>query len=299
MAAGREIRSMREIAVVGVGAIGGVVAAHLGTAGRDIILCVRQPLDELTLETPRRTSRISLPVVSAPEEVPPVRWILLATKAHQTDGAAAWLRALAGAGTTVILQNGVEHVERVAPYATGAVLLPAVVECSAAKLAPGRVLQRTPAEITVPATKAGRDLALLFGGTEVRITVTDDFVTAAWRKLCVNVAGGAITVLTDRELGVMRRPEVARLAGDLVRECIAVGRAEGAKLSDALANEIVASMLATPESGTSMLADRRAGKPLEADARNGAVQRIGIRHGIDTPLNHAMTAILNAINQDD
>jgi 2-dehydropantoate 2-reductase len=120
-------------------------------------------------------------------------WILLATKAHQTEGAAAWLSALAGAGTTVvILQNGVEHVERVAPYATGAMLLPAVVECRAAKLAPGRVRQQTPVEITVPATKAGRDLATLFGGTEVRITVTDDFVTAAWRKLCVNVAGGAI-----------------------------------------------------------------------------------------------------------
>jgi 2-dehydropantoate 2-reductase len=47
-----------------------------------------------------------------------------------------------------------------------------------------------------------------------------------------------------------------------------------------------------------MLTDRRAGRPLEAEARNGAVARIGARHGIATPLNQALTALLNAINQD-
>ena len=53
-----------------------------------------------------------------------------------------------------------------------------------------------------------------------------------------------------------------------------------------------------PEVGTSMLTDRRAGQLLEADARNGAVVRIGARHGIATPLNRAMTALLTAIHQE-
>ena len=44
--------------------------------------------------------------------------MLLAVKAHQTDGAAGWLAALCGGGTTVaVLQNGIDHVERVAPLA--------------------------------------------------------------------------------------------------------------------------------------------------------------------------------------
>jgi 2-dehydropantoate 2-reductase len=287
-----------DIAVVGVGAIGGVVAARLSAAGRDIVLCVRRQFDELLLEGPDGTLKVTPTVVTSPEDVGPVGWILLATKAHQTSGTAGWLRALAATRTTiVILQNGVEHEERVRAYANGATLLPAVVDCRAGRIDPGRIIQRTPAEIVVPATDAGRAFVALCDGTALRVRTTADFATAAWRKLCVNVAGGAITALSDRTLGVVRRPEVAEVARDLIRECIAVGRAEGAMLEDELVDEIVTAMIHGPEeAGTSMLADRRLGLPLEVYARNGAVARIGVRHGIATPLNKAVTALLAAIH---
>jgi 2-dehydropantoate 2-reductase len=292
---------MRVIAVVGVGAVGGTVAARLCAAGRDdVVLCVRTPFDALVVEGPAGILRATPRIVTTPDAVHPVPWVLLATKAHQTAGAAEWLRALATAQTTVaILQNGVEHAERVAPYANGATLLPVVVECPADRVAPGRMVQRAPAELLVPATVPGQHFAQLFAGTDIRVTVTPDFVTAAWRKLCLNVAGGAITALTDRPLGVMRRADIAQVARDLMAECLAVGRAEGAILHAGLIEEIVTSMVAGPaEAGTSMLTDRRAGRLLEADARNGAVARIGARHGIATPLNRAVTALLEATHQD-
>jgi 2-dehydropantoate 2-reductase len=151
----------------------------------------------------------------------------------------------------------------------------------------------------VPATAAGRNFTKLFAGTDVSVIVTTDFVTAAWRKLCLNVAGGAVTALTDQPQGIMRRPDVAQVARDLIRECLVVGRAEGAGLDEGLVEEIVTAMMLAPaEAGTSMLTDRRAGRLLEADARNGAVARIGARHGIETPLNRALTALLNAMNQE-
>jgi 2-dehydropantoate 2-reductase len=291
---------MTDVAVVGVGAIGGVVAAHLCAAGRDVVLCVRGQFDELLLEGPNGTLKVTPPVVTSPDGVGPIAWLLLATKAHQTPGTAGWLRALATTRTTiVILQNGVEHDERVRAYANGATLLPAVVDCRAGKIGPGRIIQRTPAEIVVPATDAGRNFVALCEGTAMRVHTTADFTTVAWRKLCVNVAGGAITALSDRTLGVVRRPDVAEVARDLIRECIAVGRAEGAMLEDELADGIVAAMMQGPEeAGTSMLADRRLGLPLEVDARNGAVARIGARHGIATPLNKALTALLAAIHTE-
>ncbi len=291
---------MSVIAVVGVGAVGGAVAARLCTAGRDdVVLCVRTPFEALIVEGPSGILRATPHIVTTPGAVQPVPWVLLATKAHQTAGAADWLRALVTSQTTVvILQNGVEHTERVAPYANGATLLPTVVECPAVRVAPGRIVQRTPAHLIVPATAAGQHFAQLFTGTDVNVTVTPDFVTEAWRKLCLNVAGGAITALTDRTLGVMQRPDVAQVARDLIRECLVVGRADGAVLDEGLVEEIVTSMLLSPaEAGTSMLTDRRAGRLLEADARNGAVARIGARHGIATPLNRALTALLTAIHQ--
>lgn len=44
-----------------------------------------------------------------------------------------------------------------------------------------------------------------------------------------------------------------------------------------------------------MLADRLACRQLEIDARNGVIVRLGAKHGIATPLNAAMVALLNAI----
>ena len=291
---------MSVVAVVGGGAIGGVVAARLCTGGRDeVVLCVRTPFAALVVEGPAGTLRATPRIVTTPGAVQPVPWVLFATKAHQTAGAADWLKALATSQTTVaILQNGVEHEERMAPYANGATLLPVIVNCPAARVTPGRIVQHAPAELVVPATDAGRRFTQLFAGTDITTTVTTDFVTAAWRKLCLNAAGGAITALVDRPIGVVRRAEVAEVARALIRECVAVGRAEGARLDERLVDEIVTSMVESPpEVGTSMLTDRRAGQLLEADARNGAVVRIGARHGIETPLNRAMTALLTAINQ--
>src|SRR5256885_14044526 len=109
---------MTAIAVVGVGAIGGVVAASLAALERDFLLCVRQPFDELVVQTPRGILKARPQVATSVEGLRPVPWVLLATKALQTAGAGAWLSALADRGTTVaILQNGVEHEQRVRPYA--------------------------------------------------------------------------------------------------------------------------------------------------------------------------------------
>jgi ketopantoate reductase len=43
-----------------------------------------------------------------------------------------------------------------------------------------------------------------------------------------------------------------------------------------------------------MLADRRAGRPMEIDARNGVIVRYGREHGIPTPMNALMVAMLEA-----
>ncbi|HEY6373992.1 MAG TPA: ketopantoate reductase C-terminal domain-containing protein, partial [Edaphobacter sp.] len=75
-------------------------------------------------------------------------------------------------------------------------------------------------------------------------------------------------------------------------ECVAVGRAEGAVLSDAVPDEVLAAYRkAAPDGVNSMLADRLAGRPMEIDARNGVIVRAGKRHGIAT-LNNAMAVAL-------
>ena len=101
------------IAVVGVGAIGGAMAAALGDAGHAPALCVRTPFRHLSRRLDGETRKYAHRVHTNPGELSHMDWVLLCTKAHQIAGAAHWLRRLIGPDTRVgVMQNGVDHVDR-------------------------------------------------------------------------------------------------------------------------------------------------------------------------------------------
>ena len=290
---------MSNVAVLGAGAIGGVFGVRLCRSDRhDVTLCVRKPIDRLVVETPDSVIESPVKCVTSPSDVGPVDCVLLAVKGHQVPDVAPWLEALVGEDTIVaVLQNGVEHRERVEPYARGAEVVPVVVNCPADRLAPGHVAQQGGAQLVPEDGRGARFLASLYEGTDVPVKPTTDFKTASWAKLCNNIGAGPATALTDKGRGVLHEPEVAELCRGLVRECAAVGRAEGAKLADDVAERTIERLRdADPEATTSMLVDRRAGRRVEADAMTGAVVRIGARRGIPTPLNAAVHALLGSIN---
>ncbi|MEK6711890.1 MAG: 2-dehydropantoate 2-reductase [Nitrospinota bacterium] len=291
---------MESVAVVGVGAIGGVVAARLLEKGQcSVTLCVRTPFEKLVVETPRGVIESKVLCVTDPGQMRPVDWVLLATKAHHTEGAAPWLKALAGPKTVIaVLHNGVEHVERVAPYANGARVLPVVVNCPADKAGLGRMVHRGSVRLVPPDDEQGRGLARLFEGTDVEVPPSKDILTDLWTKLCTNCAQSPITGLTRRRREVLRLPEVSEVSLALARECAAVGRAVGAKLPESLPEDIVARQKKmSPDATTSMLTDAWEGKPLETDAFTGAVIRAGEKHGIPTPVTRIVHALSSAINR--
>jgi 2-dehydropantoate 2-reductase len=282
------------IAIVGVGAIGASVAAPLAARRDDVVCCVRTPLRELVVTTPDAEHRVSPRVSTDPGDCAPVDWLLLATKAHQVEGAGGWLAALVGPHTRLaVLQNGVEHAQRVARWVPASRVVPVVVYTPAEALAPGRVTLRAPARLMVPDDAPGRAFAQLFDGTDVAVDASADFVTESWRKLCINVTGGAIAALAGVPLPEVRHPRAEALARALARECAEVAAAEGALLSRQDADAIAAGAARARTGGRpSTLQDRMAGRSLEADARNGAVPRIGARHGIPAPANAAAAELL-------
>ena len=294
---------MATIAIVGVGAIGGTMAAHLYQANdeHEIVLCVRERFATLHLQYPEGEVVAKPKVMTHPFEGTVVDWVLFATKAHQTVAATPWVKSLCDNNTRVaVLQNGVEQVDRLRPFVAAGQILPVVIDCPAVRVKPGFILQKGDANLTVEDSENGQDFKQLFSQSAITVTVSDDIKTAMWQKLCVNVAGGAIAALTDQPLAVLHQRGMAELARSLIDECIKVGRCEGANLKDELGAEIVSSMLEnSKQSLTSMLVDKRAGKPLEVDARNGAVVRLGKKHGIATPLNEMATVLLATVNSQN
>ncbi len=291
----------RKIAVVGLGGIGGVAAACLSLSpDNDVTVCARSRIDTLTFDNHEESISIPLKTLTDPSFAEPVDWVILSTKAQDVASAAPWLENVCTPQTTVaVLQNGIAHEERVAPHVKGATVLPAIVYYNGERLAPDHVrLRRIRGhDLLVPAAPEATAFASLFEGSPIDVGISAEFVTHQWRKLLVNVIANPITALTRQRLAVFQRPDIQDLSLGILREAVAVGRAEGAQLNDNEAETILETFLAYPaEAGTSMYFDCLAGRPLEIEALNGAVVAAGRRHGIATPLNEAMLALLTAVS---
>ncbi len=287
---------MAEIVIVGPGAVGGTVAAWLAQDDTHrITVCARTPFDRIDLETPYGRILAEPRVVTDAGGLDPADWVLVATKTYDAGPTAAWFPRLIGRETQVaILQNGVEHVERFARYVSREQILPVVVECAAERSGPGRIRQRKPAWLMVPDTGAGRSFAGLFGRTRIDVRTTDDFCTEAWRKLALNCAG-ALSAILLKPAGIVQIDAIADVMRGLVRECISVGRAEGARLEDELVEAVITGYKNGPQDSiNSLQADRMAGRPMEIDARNGVIVRRARTHGLPAPLNQMVVALLEA-----
>ena len=287
---------MATIGIVGPGAIGGTVGAWLAQDPRHrVTLAARTRLDRLEVETPQGVISAQPLVITEPAQATPVEWILIATKAYDVAGASRWLDRLCGPDTLVaVLQNGVEHVERFAPYLPSEQIVPVMVDCPAERLRPGYIRQRGPARLVVPRGRAAEAFVDLFARTPIEVSETPDFKTEVWRKLCFNSAGALSAVLL-KGAAISRHEGAAQIMRGVVRECLAVGLAEGARLDESVVESVVRGYQAAPaDSVNSMHADRIAGRPMEIDARNGIIVRLGRTHGIPTPLNSLIVSLLEA-----
>ncbi|MET0307929.1 MAG: 2-dehydropantoate 2-reductase [Sphingomonas sp.] len=283
------------IAVIGAGAIGGTLAAWLAQdENHAVTLCVRSPLEDLEVETPEGVIRAHPHILIDPADAEPVDWVLATTKTYDCAAAAAWLPGLMGPTTRLaVIQNGVEQHERF-PSVPAQRTVPVIIDLPAERTGPGRIVQRRSGTIHVPEGDAGEGFIALFTDTPIEATTTPDFVTAAWRKLAINCSG-IVCGLTGRAAEVSNDPGVAEVMRGLVRECIAVGRAEGADLPDGLADKVVVwTRRAHPDSVNSLMADHLAGRRTEVEARNLVIVRLGEKHGIPAPLNAACAALLAA-----
>jgi hypothetical protein len=79
---------MARIAIVGVGAIGGVTAALLQQAGgHELLLCTRRPMSEFSVDTPDGLANVQATFVTSPSEAFEVDWVIVSTKAYDVAGA--------------------------------------------------------------------------------------------------------------------------------------------------------------------------------------------------------------------
>ena len=113
-----------------------------------------------------------------------------------------------------------------------------MVDSPAERDRPGFVRKLGAMRLRSPSGAQGHAFIELFAGGDVEAAVTDDFTTVIWRKLCGNCAG-IISALLLQPSDIAHDESIAEAIRSLVRECVAVGRAEGAKLDDGVVEAVV------------------------------------------------------------
>ena len=132
-------------AILGAGAIGGLLGTALASLGEEVTVIVRPEKlagypKSLTLERPQGPIRASAKAAAALTEAVDVLWI--ATKTYQLQTALEVVHTLPAC--VVPLLNGVDHVEILRTRFGLDRVVPATIAVEAEKIAPGRFLQRSP-----------------------------------------------------------------------------------------------------------------------------------------------------------
>jgi 2-dehydropantoate 2-reductase len=281
---------MSRIAIVGAGNLGSFLAAHLSRVRHDVYFCVRRPIAQICVE--------GLPPVTVPfylDHPPPADILLLSVKTHDTPSAMSWLRHLCSAGQPVaVIQNGVHHAERVAPFAAIPVLSYVYVESHNGTF---HAFEPPRPHFTVPVGPFSQPFVQLFAGTKIQVREQPGFHNAAWRKMLHNCVANPLTTLARRGLEILADPFYQDWAERILDEALPIARADGADLTREEGNEILRVLASYPKgTRTSMLQDSENGKQLELEALNVALIDLGRRYGLPTPANEELVRQLKEVH---
>lgn len=280
-------------AVLGAGAIGGLIGTAIASLGEDVTLLVRTQKTlsyprHLSLERADGTITAAAHAVARLTEHVDVLWV--ATKAYHLQSA---IEAVAATPSLIVpLLNGVDHIALLRSRFGQHHVVPATIAVEAERVAEGRFVQRSIVRLTLAAS-GEPVLAPLLASLQEKLGFICRFVpneqTLLWSKLCflapfalVNTASG------KNKAEILSDAGWKAILDSAIAEALAVARASGAIIDDAVVWGILEGLPASTQS--SMSKDLVAGRELELDAIAGPIARGGETYGIATPTTKKLMA---------
>lgn len=307
-----------KIAIIGAGAIGGLVGARLAMAGQDVTFIVRgrnlAAIRErgIRLVTADGHEHTALHVKATDDYAAagPQDIVIPAMKAHQLDGIVDALPHLLGPETVIVpMQNGIPYwyfqrhggvhegtrvasvdpQGRIAAAIDPARVIGCVVYPASELVAPGVVHHiegdRFPiGELDGSSSERVQRISDCFGNAGFKAPVLDDIRAEMWLKLWGNLTFNPISGLTHATLvDICQYPLTRALAASMMSEAQAVAGKLGITFRVPL-DKRIAGAEKVGKHKTSMLQDVEAGRELEIDALLGSV--VELARLTDTPTPH-------------
>ena len=296
-----------KIVMFGAGGVGGYFGGRLAQAGCDVSFVARGAhleairRDGLRILSPKGDAHVTSVRASAdPADLGVADVVFLTVKMYDVDTAATALGPLLGPDTMVVtLQNGVEATDLLAARVGRAHSAGGVAYVAAVIDAPG-VIRHTALDALIvgeldgamsPRLVALRDAASTAG---FAFTASPHIQVDQWSKFARLSVFSGMTCVTRSPIGVLRAdPRLFQMVEHAVDETLAVGRARGVPLGDAIRSDVFAMYRSVPpHAKSSMLEDLERGKRLELPWLSGAVVRLGAELGVPTPTHALIDTLL-------
>lgn len=308
--------------IVGAGAIGAYVGAHMARAGADVTLFARgahlRAMQEngVTVKSAEGDFQVRPKVSADLAEIGAVDLVFLAVKAHSLPEVAPKIAPLLGPETAVIgMQNGVPwwffdvpgvpysglRIESIDPG--GAIfraveprrVIGSIAYIAAEVTEPGVVRHIESNRLSLGEPDGSRServkkIAEMLVAAGLKAPVTVRLRNEIWVKLLGNIAFNPISALTGGTLAGIAGFETTRdLVRRIMEEACAVAEKAGLEIPISIEQRISGAEK-IGEHKTSMLQDLEKGRPLELEPISGAVLEIGDKLGVPMPCTRAVYA---------
>ena len=314
-----------EFAVLGAGAIGSILAAHLARAGHSVTVIARGDRACAVQQDGLRIKGLAefsaqVAVVTDPDQLQAVDTLIVAMKTPGTEAALERLKHVR-VGAALSIQNGVLKNELLTRAFGADRVLGALADTSGELLPSGEVLFTRNVSLPLGELAGGiseraRRIAGTIDEAGVRSSAVADILSLEWSKFTVWL-GLVSMAVTTRSVSwrFLMDADCAVLLVRLTREVAQVARAQGIDLVDGAASLPVRTILQAqepdaveavrrageemrsraPHHRMSALQDLQAGRPLEVEETFGYAVRKARELGLSVPLletsHHLVTAI--------
>lgn len=268
-----------KIAILGIGAIGSVIAKEL------------YELESIHVDLYNRTPRSLLKVIHGNhtfEKIDVIKskhesdleydLLILCLKEHHIDNAITEWRTLISKQTKIIvIRNGINHVNQLKNNGLKNDIIPAIIDCPTELINDG-YLQLDTAKVIVPYSKNNTLIKSILKATKIQLTESTTFHHDTWLKLCLSASLGATQCKHNGTCEIFHSDEVVMYFFELLMESISIANADHANITNTEINSILMKVEQYPPSkGSSMLRDFQSGRTIELGAKNGAIISTAIR----------------------
>ena len=300
------------IVVIGAGALGGLVGAHMSEAGEELTLVeINASRARLLGETGLFISEgnagercVPMRVVTSVAGLPTADLVFVAVKSYQTEAAVRGALPVIGPDTYVLsMQNGIGNTETMAGIISPERVLCGITYHSIQHVGPNRLRYRAgikPIQIAPHSgavTPAIEAIGEVFRKAGLDTNVVEKVDDVIWQKLLHNAVVNpvsALTGLTCREL--LDDEDAQGFMRALCMEIIAVMRARGVPIVDEEDpyRPVIGSQKALGKNRPSMWQDLARSSCTEVDAINGAIVAEAERLGLEAPLNFGLVRFIHS-----